>query len=238
VDFELSTFLSSIPALAGGAWTTLTLSVLSIFFATILGLVIALMRVSPVKGLRAVAGTYTWIMRGTPLLLLLFFMYFGGPSMGIELPAFTVAVIAVSLNAAAYTAEVMRAAIQGIPAVQSEAGYAVGLTYVQVFRRIVLPQAARLAVPPFINNCILLVKNSALVSVISVGDLMLASTQEYSSNFRPLEVFAAAGIYYLAMTSALMSLQAWSERKLSSSSRPTADRPKAGAHTRVPAMEG
>lgn len=214
MTFDFPTLFESIPRLLEGAAVTAFLSLICILIATVIGLILALFRVGKSKVGRIFAEVYVWVMRGIPLLLLLFFLYFGGPSFGMKLPAFTVAVIAISLNAGAYNSEVFRAAIQGIPAAQYEGGLVVGLTRAQIMRRIILPQAARLALPTYINNAILLVKNSALVSVISVGDLLLSATQIYSSNFKPMEVFAAAGIYYLVMTSSLMLLQRWSEGKL------------------------
>lgn len=221
MDFDFPTLLESVPRLFEGAVVTAFLSLICILIATAIGLILALLRVGKSKAGRIFAEVYVWIMRGIPLLLLLFFLYFGGPSFGMVLPAFAVAVIAISLNAGAYNSEVFRAAIEAISPTQYEGGLVVGLTRAQIMRRIILPQAARLALPTYINNAILLVKNSALVSVISVGDLLLSATQIYSSNFRPMEVFAAAGIYYLVMTSSLMLLQRWSELKLAAFENPS-----------------
>jgi His/Glu/Gln/Arg/opine family amino acid ABC transporter permease subunit len=185
----------------------------SLIIATVLGIFVALLRISRLRVVRGITATYLWVMRGTPLLLVLFFIYYALPRLGISLPALVAAVVAMSLNATAYNAEIFRAGIQAISKGQTDAAHAIGMGYGKLMRRIILPQAARIVIPPYINNAILLVKNSALVSTITVADLMLNATQVVSSTFKALEIFSVAGVLYLTMTSALMLLQIWSERK-------------------------
>ncbi len=213
--FRWDVVISYLPALLKGAIVTIEVSLLTLLIASIGGTFMALMRISDNRILRGVSFVYVWIMRGTPLLLVLFFVYYAFPSWGITLPAFAAAVLAMSMNAAAYKGEIIRSGILAIPRGQFESAIAIGMSYGQAMRRIILPQAVRIIVPPYINNAILLVKNSALVSVITVTDLMLNSQQIYSATYRPVEILGTAGVLYLMMTSALMLFQTWAEKRLS-----------------------
>ncbi|WP_240414290.1 amino acid ABC transporter permease [Paenibacillus periandrae] len=203
------------PALLEGALITLEVSLLTMVIATIAGTFLALMRISSNRAMRTISTVYMWIMRGTPLLLVLFFVYYAFPSWGIRLPAFAAAILAMSMNSAAYKGEIIRSGIQAIPRGQIESAMAIGMSYGQTMRRIILPQAVRIIIPPYINNSILLIKNSALVSSITVTDLMLNSQQIYSATYRPVEILGTAGVLYLTMTSLLMWFQMWAEKKLS-----------------------
>ncbi|MCU6791485.1 MULTISPECIES: amino acid ABC transporter permease [Paenibacillus] len=203
------------PALLEGALITLEVSLLTMVIATIAGTFLALMRISSNRTMRSISMVYMWIMRGTPLLLVLFFVYYAFPSWGIRLPAFAAAILAMSMNSAAYKGEIIRSGIQAIPRGQIESAMAIGMSYGQTMRRIILPQAVRIIIPPYINNSILLIKNSALVSSITVTDLMLNSQQIYSATYRPVEILGTAGVLYLTMTSLLMWFQMWAEKKLS-----------------------
>lgn len=213
MDFDFGVIVEYLPLLLEGARMTVLVSGLSLIIATVLGTFVALLRISRLRVVRGITATYLWVMRGTPLLLVLFFIYYALPRLGISLPALVAAVVGMSLNATAYNAEIFRAGIQAISKGQTDAAHAIGMGYGKLMRRIILPQAARIVIPPYINNAILLVKNSALVSVITVPDLMLNATQVVSSTFKALEIFSVAGVLYLTMTSALMLLQIWSERK-------------------------
>ncbi|TDF98557.1 amino acid ABC transporter permease [Paenibacillus piri] len=208
-----------LPALLQGALVTLEVSLLTMVIATIAGTFLALIRISSNRFFRGAAMTYMWIMRGTPLLLVLFFVYYAFPSWGIRMPAFAAAILAMSMNSAAYKGEIIRAGISAIPRGQLESAIAIGMSYGQAMRRIILPQAVRVIIPPYINNSILLIKNSALVSSITVTDLMLNSQQIYSATYRPVEILGTAGVLYLIMTSILMLFQNWAEKKLSYYSR-------------------
>lgn len=211
--------IDALPFLLEGAWVTIQISVITIILATILGTPLAFMRLSPNKLFRTVSTLYVWLLRGTPALVILIFVFYAFPSIGIKLPAFAAAILGLTLNAAAYKAEIIRSGIMAVPRAQTEAALAVGMSDLKIARRVVLPQAARIVVPPFINNAILIVKNSALVSVITVPDLMLNATQIYSSTFQAVAVFGTAGLMYLAMTSALTLLQRWAEGRFAHYSR-------------------
>lgn len=213
MTFDFSVVVQYLPLLLDGLLVTVEVSAITLVLATIAGVFMALARLSHRRWLRTLAAIYVWIMRGTPVLLVLFFIYYAAPSFGIQLPAFLSAVIGMTLNSAAYKTEIIRSGIQAIPRTQTEAALAVNMTYPQIMRRIVLPQAVRIIIPPYINNAILLVKNSALVSVITVPDLMLNAQQVVSSTYRAVEILSTAGLLYLVVTSLLMLAQRYSERR-------------------------
>lgn len=213
MEFDWEVVPQYLPLLLSGTAVTIEVSVLTLVIATILGTFLALARMSKAKALRVPASVYIWIMRGIPQLLVLFFIYYAAPSFGLRLPAFVAAVIGMSLNSIAYNAEIIRAGIESIPHAQTESARAVGMSYPQTMWRIILPQATRVIIPPYINNAILLVKNTALVSVITVPDLMLNAQQVVSSTYRSFEILGTAGLIYLALTSVLMVAQRWSEKR-------------------------
>ncbi|MEV0070970.1 amino acid ABC transporter permease [Amycolatopsis sp. NPDC050768] len=213
MNLDFSVVAQYFPLLLDGLLVTVEVSAITLVLATVLGTFIAMARISHRQWLRVLAAIYVWIMRGTPVLLVLFFIYYAAPSFGLQLPAFAAAVIGMTLNSAAYKAEIIRSGIEAIPRTQTEAAFAVNMTYVQTMHRIVLPQAVRIVIPPYINNAILLVKNSALVSVITVPDLMLNAQQIVSSTYRAVEILGTAGLLYLVVTSLLMLAQRYSERR-------------------------
>lgn len=211
MDFAL--LKQGLPILLQGAAMTLAVSLLSIVIATIGGFFMALLRLSHSKILRALAFMYIWIFRGTPLLLVLYLTYYV-TWFGIRLPAFTAALLGMSLNATAYKAEIIRAGIMAVPKGQVEAAEAIGMAPLQVMRRIIIPQTVRLIIPPYISNAILVLKESAQISVITVPDLMLNAQNLYSSTYVVSSTLVVAGFLYLFMTSGLMLLQTWTEKKL------------------------
>lgn len=208
-------FLSLIPVLGAGAIMTIELTVLSIIIGTILGLILALMKISNNFIISRLSGLYIYIMRGTPLLLQLFAIYYGLPSLGIKLNPFPAAVIGMSLNSAAYVAEIIRGGIQSIDKGQMEASKALGMTYFQAMKRVILPQAYRRLIPPMGNEFIALLKDSSLVSTIAMVDLMRTALQMYSNSFKPVEVFTLAGLYYLLLTSVFTLIFGKMERRYS-----------------------
>lgn len=219
MTFDISVVWDYLPLLIQGAWITILVSTLTLIISTILGIFVALLRISRIRGIRIVTGIYLWVFRGTPQLLVLFFIYYAGPQVGIALPGLAAAVIGLSLNSTAYNAEIIRSGVQAVSPGQSDSARAVGMSYAKMMRRIILPQATRIVIPPYINNAILLFKNSSLISVIAVPDLMLNSTQIVSSTYRAFEIFSVAGLLYLAMTSVLMLVQIWSEKRFGSYAR-------------------
>lgn len=192
---------------------TLEITLISIVCATILGFFVALMRLSNSKILRTISFLYVWIFRGTPLLLILFFVYYA-PPFGIQLSAFIAGIIAMSINSASFKSEIIRAGILSVDKGQLEAAEAIGMSPMKRMFRILLPQAIRLIIPPYINNAVILLKESAQVSIITVPDLMLQAQKAYNSTYSPMETLGVAGVLYLAMSSLLMLLQFFCEKKL------------------------
>lgn len=164
----------------------------------ILGFSVAVVRVTKVPVVSQIAAVYVSAFRGTPLLVQIFVLYYGLPSVGIEFTPVTAGILALTLNVAAYLSESMRGAILGIDKGQWEAGLSVGLTWGQTLWNIITPQALRLAVPSLSNSLISLIKDTSLISVITVTELMLATKEVIAETFQPLPLYlAAAGIYWL-----------------------------------------
>jgi cystine transport system permease protein len=186
------------PVLAKGAGTTLAFAVASMVGGLVLGFPTAVLRVAPWAPLRWPAALYVSAFRGTPLLVQLFVIYYGLPGIGIAFTPVTAGILALSLNAGAYLSESLRGAILGVGRGQWNAGFSLGLTYRQTLCLVILPQALRTAVPAMSNTLISLIKDTALVSVITVSELMLASKELIAVTFRPLPLYvAAAGVYWL-----------------------------------------
>lgn len=179
---------------------TVELTAMAIVFGTGIGLFVALAKISSLKPLAYVGGLYTWVIRGIPLLLQLFFLYYGLPSIGIVLEPFTAAVIGLSVCGGAYIAEIIRAGILSIDKGQMEAALSMGMSYSQAMKRVILPQTYRRLLPPMANEFILLLKDTALVSTIAMVELMRSANHLSSSTFRPLEIYIVAGLLYLILT--------------------------------------
>lgn len=182
-----------------GTIYTIELTLLAILFGMFLGLFFALGRISRNKIINAISWVYIWIFRGTPLLLQILVVYMALPSIGIELSQFPSAIIALSLNSAAYLAEIIRAAIQSIDKGQMEASKALGMSYYQAMFKIIIPQSYRRMIPPIGNETIMLLKDSSLVSAIGMTELLRTSKLMASGGDIKYYVFAA-GIY-LTLTS-------------------------------------
>ncbi len=186
--------------LLNGLLTTLQVSVLGWLLALTIGVVVATLRVTPSRPLRVLGAAYVEFIRNVPLLVLIFFIYQGLPSAGIRLDAFWCGVLGLGIYTGAFIAEVIRGGINGIPRGQLEAALASGLGYVQAMRLIVLPQAIRATIPPLGNNTINLIKNSSLVSTISVFDILGTSNLIGSRTFAYTPTLLAAAALYLTLT--------------------------------------
>lgn len=197
-----------------GAMMTLALSIASLAVGMVVGLLLAVGQEAPFRAVRGAVWSYIWLFRGTPVLLQLVFAFNVLPSFNILLPGFACAVLALGLNEGAYMAEIMRAGIRAVGPGQRLAARALGLEEGQVMRWVVLPQALRIIVPPIGNQFIGMLKLSALVSVIGVKELLLTADETASSNFRYIETLAAAGIWYLVLTTLFMVIQSMIERRL------------------------
>jgi His/Glu/Gln/Arg/opine family amino acid ABC transporter permease subunit len=214
MDFELKLFLQSLPALAAGAWVTAKLSVLSIVLGVIIGIFGGLARISHSALIRFVAGAYVVVMRGVPLLMTLLFLYYGLPSAGIQLDAFTVALIALSVTSGAYVTEIVRAGIQSLDPGQMRAARSLGMSYSLAMRRIILPQAMRRVLPPITNESLTLLKNTSLVSTIALTDLLRSGLEVMTWQANTFSPFAGVALFYLLMTLPLVWLNGWLERNM------------------------
>lgn len=202
--------------LKGAAWTLL-LAVASVFFGAIIGTIVAVTRLAKVPGLSQFATLYVSCMRGTPLLVQLFVIYFGLPSIGIQFDPISAGILGLSLNVGAYLSETIRGAINGVEHGQWNAARSLGLTQAQTLRYVIGPQALRLAVPSLSNSLISLIKDTSLVSVIAVSELMLATKEVIATTFQPFPLYlAAAGIYW-AMSASFETLQKKLEVRLNRS---------------------
>jgi polar amino acid transport system permease protein len=213
------------PVLLKGAAMTMELTCVSMLFGMIIGLGLALARISRNPFLSKPASLYIWWMRGTPLLMQLFLIYYGLPQAGLTLDPFPAAVIGMTLNASAYIAEIFRGGIVSIDKGQKEAARSLGMTYMQSMRWVIFPQTLPRIIPPLGNEAVARLKDSSLVSTIAMVDLMRSAQQMIATTFRPLEVYFAAGILYLVLTTAFTVLFGAWERRLAEPSvvhaRPT-----------------
>ena len=203
------------PLLWAGLWFTVPLTILSFAFGLTLGLVAALIRLFGPRPLAGVVRFYVWVIRGTPLLVQLFLIFYGLPSVGILLDAFPAALIGFTLNVGAYTSEIIRAVIASVPRGQWEASYSIGMSWRQTMRRTILPQATRTAVPPLSNSFISLVKDTSLAAAITVPELFQAAQRIVAVTYEPLILYIEAALIYLAMSSVLSTLQARLEERFS-----------------------
>jgi cystine transport system permease protein len=212
----LSLMLDSLPPLLWACITfTVPLTLLSFGLGLLLGFGVALVRLFAPMPLGPVVRFYVWIFRGTPLLVQLFLIFYGLPSVGIVLDAFPAALIGFTLNVGAYTSEIIRAVLAAVPKGQWEASYSIGMTWDQAMRRIILPQAARIAVPPLSNSFIALVKDTSLAAAITVPELFRAGQRIVATTYEPLILYIEVALIYLAVSSVLSSLQVRLEKRLS-----------------------
>jgi L-cystine transport system permease protein len=202
------------PVMLKGAGYTLLFAVASMFGGLLLGFVLAVARIVPWRPVQLPAATYVSLMRGTPLLVQVFVIYYGLPSIGIEFSPTTAGMLALSLNAGAYLSESLRGAILGVSKGQWAASYSLGMNYPQTLYYIVAPQALRIAVPSLSNTLISLIKDTSLVSVITVTELMLATKEVIAATFRPLPLYIAAAIVYWLLSLCFEMIQHRLERKL------------------------
>jgi His/Glu/Gln/Arg/opine family amino acid ABC transporter permease subunit len=212
--FDWALVEKSIPLLGTGLLMTLKISSLAMLLGLLLGAGLGLASMSRYAPVRWAVRGYVDFIRGTPLLIQIFLVYFALPVVGINLPEFWAGVIALALNAAAFLAEIFRAGLGSIEKGQAEAARSIGLRHHQILFHVLLPQSLRSVVPPATNELITLVKGSALLSVISVYELTRAGQAVIAVHFAPLEIFMLIALYYYLTVSVLAWLSRWLERKL------------------------
>lgn len=197
-----------------GLRMTLPLTVIAFAIAMVIATVVALIQFAHVRILTPLSRFYIWVIRGTPLLVQLFVVFYGLPNLGVYIDAFPAAVLVFSINEGAYCAETMRAALESVPAGQIEAGYCVGMRYTQIMRRIVLPQALRTAFPPLSNSLISMVKDTSLAANITVMEMFMATQRIVARTYEPLALYLEVALIYLLFSTLLTWFQRWGEKRL------------------------
>lgn len=217
---ELLNLLQQVwPVLLRGVGITLMFAIGSMLGGLLLGFPLAIARILPSRLVRQIASVYVSLIRGTPLLVQIFVIYYGLPSIGINFSPVTAGILALSLNAAAYLSESLRGAILGVSPGQTAASYSIGLNYWQTLRYIVIPQAIRIAVPAMSNTLISLIKDTSLISVITVTELMLTTKEIIAVTFEPLPMYLTAALIYWGLSLCFEFLQNRLERKLNQAHR-------------------
>lgn len=202
-----------LPILAKGALVTIEVFVCALIVATLLGMVWALMRVSEVRALSRFSKALINIIRGIPILVQLFYIYFVFPEIGIQLSAFEAGVIGLGFAYSCYMAEVFRAGIEAVDPGQVEAAQSIGMSRALILWRVVLPQALKIALPPYGNTCIMLLKDTSQTSIITVAELSFQGRLIASSTFKNTEIFTLVAVWYLAMCMPLILLVGRLEKK-------------------------
>ena len=202
-----------------GLTMTIPLTVIAFSLALVIAVAMAMIQFANVKVLKQLARFYIWIFRGTPLLVQLFVVFYGLPNVGILIEPFPAAVLVFSLNEGAYCAESIRAALEAVPAGQMEAGYCAGMSYMQIMRRIVLPQAMRTAFPPLSNSLIAMVKDTSLAANITVTEMFMVTQRIVARTYEPLVLYIEVGLIYLLFSTVLTGLQRAGEKRLATHKR-------------------
>jgi len=218
LNLDYSIIIKYLPYLLQGAGLTIELAVLGIALGIFIGLIAALLKISHTP-LRFIAHFYIWLIRGTPLLVQLFLIYFGLPQLGIKLDAFPSSVLGLGINSGAYLAEVFRGGIEAVPVGQTEASLSLGMGKFLTMRRIILPQGLRIALPSLGNQFIISLKDSSLCSVITMSELLQTSQRFASVTFASMEFYTAAAALYLLMTTVLSAALRSLEWRLSTENR-------------------
>lgn len=212
----ISLFQECLPSLLSGLRVTIIMALASIFFALVAGVILGIFSISHIKALRAISAVYIYIVRGIPLMILGLFLYFGlGSVLNIRFDPLAAAIITLTINASAYMAEIFRGGIQAVDVGQTEAARSLGLGYLKTMRKVILPQAIKIMVPAFLNQFITTLKDTSILSVISVRELTLNGEIIIATNYKPFEVYSYVAAMYLVIITLLSLLSKKFERKLS-----------------------
>lgn len=215
-NFDPQVMVESAPLLLSGAKLTIYLTVGGLFFGFILGALFGLMKLSKSWFIRKCAGFYIETIRGTPMLVQAMFLYFGLPmAFGFRLPAIAAGIIIIAVNSGAYIAEIVRGAVQSIAVGQTEAGRSIGLTRFETMIYVIWPQAFRRMIPPLGNQFIISLKDTSLLMIIGVGELLRTGDEIVAVNFRAFEVYLTCGLIYLCMTMSIAKVLRIVEKRLS-----------------------
>ena len=211
----LNILIESFPKiLLPGLTMTIPLTVISFSLALVIAVAAAMVQFANVKVFKQIARFYIWVVRGTPLLVQLYVIFYGLPNLAIMLEPFPSAVLVFSINEGAYCAETIRAALESVPKGQLEAGYCVGMSYMQIMMHIILPQAFRSAFPSLFNNLISLVKDTSLAANITVTEMFMQTERIAGRTYQFMQLYIEVALVYLIFCTVLTWLQAWGEKKL------------------------
>jgi His/Glu/Gln/Arg/opine family amino acid ABC transporter permease subunit len=225
-EFDFSVIAEWLPSLLEGLAITVAFTVGSLILGLVIGLVVAVAALTRYRVTRLLARAYVDVIRGTPLLLQLFILYYAAPSVGMRLSAVTAGILGLGINSGAYLAEIFRAGIEAVPRPHVHAARSLGLSYRQTLIRIELPQAVGLVLPPMANEVISLLKSTSLLSTIAIGDLLRSGQIAVSVTFAPLEIYLMVGLLYLAANMLLSALVRHLEGRTGARSRLEAQRTK------------
>ena len=209
---SLSYLWAYLPGFLSASWLAFEISLVTIVLSWFVGLALALGQRSNLLIIRKTAALYIWFIRGTPALIQVFIVYFGLPQVGIKLDPFTAGILALAFGSGAYVAEIIRSGLKAIPRGQFDGAYSIGLTRMQMYQKVVLPQVIRIVVPALTNEAINTLKNTSLLSTITVVELTLHTQTMIAATFRPFEFYILAAALYLVMTSALSRFASWYEK--------------------------
>jgi polar amino acid transport system permease protein/polar amino acid transport system substrate-binding protein len=206
----------SFPSLVSGLWVTIEIAVISLILAVILGIILGIFSISTSKILKSISAVYIYIIRGTPLMIQALFLFFGvGQALNIRFDPMVAAIITLTVNATAYMAEIFRGGIQAVDNGQMEAARSLGLSYSKAMRKVILPQAVKVMIPSILNQFIVTLKDTSILSVISIRELTLSGQIIIARNFRPLEMYAIVAVMYFIIITILTLVSRYVERRLS-----------------------
>ena len=206
----------SFPSLLSGLGVTIEIAVISLILAVILGIILGIFSISTSKILKGIATVYIYIVRGTPLMIQALFLFFGvGQAFGIRFDPMVAAIITLTINASAYMAEIFRGGIQAIDNGQMEAARSLGLSYSKTMRKVILPQAVKIMIPSILNQFIVTLKDTSILSVISIRELTATGQIIIARNYKALEMYAIVACMYLILITVLTLVSSYIERKIS-----------------------
>lgn len=216
----LTLLKDSLPSLLSGLWITAEIAVISLILAVIIGIIFGIFSISKSKILVTIANIYIYIIRGTPLMIQALFLYFGvAQALNVRFDPLIAAIVTLSLNAGAYMSEIFRAGIQAVDNGQMEAARSLGLSYSKTMKKVILPQAIKVMIPSIMNQFIVTIKDTSILSVISIRELTLSGQIIIARNFKPFETYAIVGLMYFILITILTLVSKRIERNLAYGNR-------------------
>lgn len=214
MNLDYSVVLSKLPIFFDGCLVTLEISFFALLLGMLFGIGGALCRISSNRFLSGIAFLYVWIIRGTPIMVQLFILYFGLPQLGIKMSSMTAGILGLAINTGAYVTEIIRSGIQAIEKGQTEAALSLGMKPYQAMIRIVGPQAVKVCMPPLVNQFIMTLKNSSIASLVTITELLRTGEQLIYTTFRSFEVYTVVAVLYLIMNSVFMIVAGKLEKRM------------------------